>query len=305
MSWTDERVEQLKLHWMEGKSASQIASLLGHGLSRNAVIGKVHRLGLAGRAKSPNSGGARPRRPAPSPTAYRAAAPRLTQAAPRITRGATALAIAPEALSESDLQVFESVVVPMSLRVTIVELKESMCRWPLGTAPTMAGSPTSPPRNAGANAIACAERRCGEKGRFGPGEEQSRIILWKRLRSAEGLVEGVAGAAHGADRIPFAPPRQGFAQSSDVNVYRALIDLRRLPPHAVEQLRAREHPARLFEQVFEQPELGRTKVDVARAPPNAPRLSIQVEVSGKEALSDPLRSAAPKQRAHARHQLRH
>ena len=67
MSWTDERVEQLKLHWMEGKTASQIASLLGHGVSRNAVIGKVHRLGLAGRAKSPNSGGARPRRPAPSP----------------------------------------------------------------------------------------------------------------------------------------------------------------------------------------------------------------------------------------------
>ncbi|HKI16092.1 MAG TPA: GcrA family cell cycle regulator [Roseiarcus sp.] len=136
MSWTDERVEQLKLHWMEGKTASQIASLLGHGVSRNAVIGKVHRLGLAGRAKSPSSGGACPHRPAPSPTAHRAAAPRLTQAAPRITRGATALAIAPEALSEADPQVFESVIVPMSLRVTIVELKESMCRWPLGDPTT-------------------------------------------------------------------------------------------------------------------------------------------------------------------------
>ena len=56
MSWTDERIEQLKQHWMEGKSASQIASLLGNGLTRNAVIGKVHRLGLAGRAKSPGSG---------------------------------------------------------------------------------------------------------------------------------------------------------------------------------------------------------------------------------------------------------
>ncbi len=48
MSWTDERVEQLRQHWIEGKSASQIANLLGHGLTRNAVIGKVHRLGLAG-----------------------------------------------------------------------------------------------------------------------------------------------------------------------------------------------------------------------------------------------------------------
>jgi GcrA cell cycle regulator len=131
MSWTDEKVERLKQHWMEGRSASQIASLLGDGLTRNAVIGKVHRLGLAGRAKSPSVGVARPRRPAPPPAAQRAAARRLAAPAPRMTRGATALALAPEALSEAE-QVFESVVVPMSLRVTIVELKEAMCRWPLG-----------------------------------------------------------------------------------------------------------------------------------------------------------------------------
>ncbi|HXW19462.1 MAG TPA: GcrA family cell cycle regulator, partial [Roseiarcus sp.] len=52
MAWTDEIVEQLKQHWMDGKSASQIASLLGNGLTRNAIIGKVHRLGLAGRART-------------------------------------------------------------------------------------------------------------------------------------------------------------------------------------------------------------------------------------------------------------
>jgi GcrA cell cycle regulator len=132
MSWTDEKVERLKQHWMEGRSASAIASLLGDGLTRNAVIGKVHRLGLAGRAKSPNVGVARPRRPAPPPAAQRAAARRLAAPAPRITRGATALAVAPEALSEAEPEAFESVVVPMSLRVTIIELKEAMCRWPLG-----------------------------------------------------------------------------------------------------------------------------------------------------------------------------
>ena len=77
MSWTDEKVERLKQHWMEGRSASQIASLLGDGLTRNAVIGKVHRLGLAGRAKSPNVGVARPRRAgaAASRAARRGAAP--------------------------------------------------------------------------------------------------------------------------------------------------------------------------------------------------------------------------------------
>ena len=49
MAWTDERVEELKKLWSEGHSASQIAARMG-GVTRNAVIGKVHRLGLSGRA---------------------------------------------------------------------------------------------------------------------------------------------------------------------------------------------------------------------------------------------------------------
>ena len=49
MSWTDERVELLKKLWTDGLSASQIAGQLG-GVTRNAVIGKVHRLSLSGRA---------------------------------------------------------------------------------------------------------------------------------------------------------------------------------------------------------------------------------------------------------------
>ena len=48
MSWTDERVETLKRMWAEGQSASQIAKELG-GVTRNAVIGKAHRLGLQSR----------------------------------------------------------------------------------------------------------------------------------------------------------------------------------------------------------------------------------------------------------------
>jgi GcrA cell cycle regulator len=48
MSWTDERIERLKKMWTEGSTASQIADDLG-GVSRNAVIGKAHRLGLSGR----------------------------------------------------------------------------------------------------------------------------------------------------------------------------------------------------------------------------------------------------------------
>ncbi|HEY4403401.1 MAG TPA: GcrA family cell cycle regulator, partial [Xanthobacteraceae bacterium] len=61
MTWTEERVESLKKLWGEGLSASQIAAELG-GITRNAVIGKVHRLGLSGRAKSPSASAPRPRK---------------------------------------------------------------------------------------------------------------------------------------------------------------------------------------------------------------------------------------------------
>ena len=129
MSWTDERVELLRQLWLDGKSASQISAQLGHGLTRNAVIGKVHRLGLAGRAKSPSSTVSTPR-PAPAPRAAPRAAP---SGAPRTAiRGNTALALSPEPMIETRPVFLEDVVVPMSLRVTIVELKEAMCRWPLG-----------------------------------------------------------------------------------------------------------------------------------------------------------------------------
>ncbi|WP_424933050.1 GcrA family cell cycle regulator [Amaricoccus macauensis] len=79
MSWTDERVEMLKAMWAEGKSASQIAKELG-GVTRNAVIGKVHRLGLSNRT------GAEPApeqsEPSTEPPQAPAPEPRVTQAAP-------------------------------------------------------------------------------------------------------------------------------------------------------------------------------------------------------------------------------
>lgn len=75
MSWTDERVELLKKMWTEGQSASQIAKELGS-VTRNAVIGKVHRLGLSNRAGTPVAGAATG--PTPAPTA----APAATSADP-------------------------------------------------------------------------------------------------------------------------------------------------------------------------------------------------------------------------------
>jgi GcrA cell cycle regulator len=137
MSWTDERVELLSQLWLEGKSASQISAALGAGLTRNAVIGKVHRLGLAGRAKTSS--------PSPStPSAPRAAVSNARRPTPRpasngggggarVVHGNNALAIQHDAVMETQpVRLDEDVVVAMSLRVTIVELKESMCKWPLG-----------------------------------------------------------------------------------------------------------------------------------------------------------------------------
>ncbi|NIJ16926.1 GcrA family cell cycle regulator [Sphingobium vermicomposti] len=78
MSWTDERIDQLKAMWEKGLTASQIAEELG-GVSRNAVIGKAHRLGLQSRP-SPVKANDAPKKAAPvrkpAPVAPVAAAPK-------------------------------------------------------------------------------------------------------------------------------------------------------------------------------------------------------------------------------------
>jgi GcrA cell cycle regulator len=133
MSWTDERVELLRQLWLDGKSASQISAELGVGITRNAVIGKVHRLGLSGRAKSASPAVPRVRqRPAPASRAPIA----RSGGGGHVVRGNTALAFSVDAAVDVQPVFLEDVVVPMSLRVTIVELKEAMCRWPLGDPTT-------------------------------------------------------------------------------------------------------------------------------------------------------------------------
>lgn len=131
MSWNDERVELLKKLWSEGLSASQIAAELG-GITRNAVIGKVHRLGLSGRAKAPAVAArprkaARPEAPAPRPQApIRPATIGNTALAPAFEELVeTAPAPAPEAQPSAN-------IVPMGQRCTIMNLTEATCRWPVG-----------------------------------------------------------------------------------------------------------------------------------------------------------------------------
>jgi GcrA cell cycle regulator len=90
LSWTEERIDQLKAMWERGLTASQIADELG-GVSRNAVIGKAHRLGLQSRPspvkanETPKKAAPAPRKPAPVATEAetpRVAAPAAPAAAP-------------------------------------------------------------------------------------------------------------------------------------------------------------------------------------------------------------------------------
>ena len=66
MSWTDERIERLKTMWTQGSTASQIAEELG-GVSRNAVIGKAHRLGLESRPSPVKAGEEKEKKAKPAP----------------------------------------------------------------------------------------------------------------------------------------------------------------------------------------------------------------------------------------------
>jgi GcrA cell cycle regulator len=119
MPWTDERVELLKKLWQDGLSASQIAAELG-GVTRNAVIGKVHRLGLSGRGQ-PTSSIKRQRR-THAPTARRT---RQT-----VTLGS--LALQTDAYAETEAWPRRNVVVPIAKRLTIFALTEHTCKWPIG-----------------------------------------------------------------------------------------------------------------------------------------------------------------------------
>jgi GcrA cell cycle regulator len=150
MSWTDERVETLKRMWNEGQSASQIAKELG-GVTRNAVIGKVHRLGLSNRvgaAPGPAPAGAKPARET-RPEAAEEEGETVVEAAERpaervapvirtpvITAGQplppqpAANEISPEALAS----VRE--VEKKAARISLMELTERTCKWPIGDPAT-------------------------------------------------------------------------------------------------------------------------------------------------------------------------
>ncbi len=126
MVWNDDRVEQLKKLWADGLSASQIAAQLGE-VTRNAVIGKVHRLGLATRASSNRSNSSRLR--------LRQAQPRRQVQRQRVSHvGNTAFRqmLEADASPLGHTPVVEEIEIPLAERKTLQQLTECMCRWPIG-----------------------------------------------------------------------------------------------------------------------------------------------------------------------------
>lgn len=160
MSWTDERVEILKKMWGEGQSASVIAKELG-GVTRNAVIGKVHRLGLSNRSsggskapagdKATAKTAAKPKvaaKPKAAPKKAAEPAPKPEEAPAADAKPATparkaiipagqplppqpsANEISPEALAKV------SEVEKGAKRLNLMELTEKTCKWPVGDPAT-------------------------------------------------------------------------------------------------------------------------------------------------------------------------
>ncbi|MGE0698680.1 MAG: GcrA family cell cycle regulator [Hyphomicrobiaceae bacterium] len=125
MSWNDERVELLKKLWAEGLSASQIAGRIG-AVTRNAVIGKVHRLGLSGRATTTRMKSHRPRTRTPA-----VKRPPVV-AKPRFTSGGNTALRALYQDAEPYVAPMEELVIPPAERRSIQTLEESSCRWPIG-----------------------------------------------------------------------------------------------------------------------------------------------------------------------------
>lgn len=133
MNWTDERVETLRKLWAEGLSASQIAAQLG-GVTRNAVIGKVHRLKLSSRGRS-TAAPARQKKTTQASTGVKSAS-RPAGATRTVTSsmGATALQAQfdAEPVARHYIRPVENVVIPISQHLQLVQLNERTCKWPNG-----------------------------------------------------------------------------------------------------------------------------------------------------------------------------
>lgn len=165
MAWTDERVEKLTKLWEEGKSASEIAKELGN-VTRNAVIGKVHRMGL--QARNTTAAPAETKKAAPKAKAKPAASAKEkvaveveevveveveVEAETKLETKSDSnqfpahLPSNPDEISEETRRNVERME-SSSKRLTLMQLTERTCKWPVGDPATedfwFCGHPSEP-----------------------------------------------------------------------------------------------------------------------------------------------------------------
>ena len=116
MAWTDERISLLRTSWESGMTASQIAEALGEGVSRNAVIGKAHRLGLEARPSPVKMG-----------EVIETVVEGVAAAVGGVVVGAVAAVARPVPKRPS-----RAVVPPNPAKTTLLDLNEKVCKWPIG-----------------------------------------------------------------------------------------------------------------------------------------------------------------------------
>jgi GcrA cell cycle regulator len=168
MSWTEERIERLKAMWTKGATASEIADELG-GVSRNAVIGKAHRLGLEARPSpvKPGEEGdhgahATPAKSAAAPKSAEPAAPKTERTAPQAIEPTHRPVAAPPQRPHGDNVQYRSIgpggfirqtpgeqqapippapprrLVPakpspeVADKTSLLDLNDRICKWPMG-----------------------------------------------------------------------------------------------------------------------------------------------------------------------------
>jgi GcrA cell cycle regulator len=159
MSWTDERIDRLKAMWAEGKTASAIAEELG-GVSRNAVIGKAHRLGLDSRPSPVKAG---EDRPAPTAAAPAAAAPTTERATPSRVREKPPIAAILEAAAPMPEDELKPAPAPAAAAA------------PAAPAPAAAAAPAPASGKAGEPVMVYRSIGPGGFVRQGPGDQQPPI----------------------------------------------------------------------------------------------------------------------------------
>jgi GcrA cell cycle regulator len=120
MAWTDERIAQLKAGWEGGKTASQIAEQLGEGVTRNAVIGKAHRLGLESRP-SPVKAGEDTEAAVVTRAAPVAPVPPAATAPPAVAAPVAARPVAKKPARTGK-----------AAKTSLLDLNEKICKWPIG-----------------------------------------------------------------------------------------------------------------------------------------------------------------------------